>query len=249
MCVCICMCEYVRVYVCVCQYVSTHAYMCVHVFVCLPIVWSRRVQTAPDEQQSPTVVKSCDWLSRQLIDRTVSLSTACFALANYCHFSSVLMSFVCWRNSQRACLFAISHPRTTVPEREGERDRWEEMKFWWQMDLINNPGVSSYVWGKWSWTSGCQMEVCHPPLQAFHGIMKCKVRNSILLQFSAPYQNKLLPFDCAHSMCESTIAVLTRQTGGVCMPGYWHHDLLGLELAPSRVPLLGLGSSGSYQTS
>lgn len=57
-----------------------------------------------------------------------------------------------------------------------------------------------------------------PLSSAFHGIMKCKVRNRILLQFSAQYQNMSLPFDCVYSGCESkpTMPLLTQQTDRVC---------------------------------
>lgn len=53
--------------------------------------------------------------------------------------------------------------------------------------------------------------------------MKCKVRNRILLQFSAQYQNMSLPFDCAYSGCESrlTMPVLTQQTDRVCAACQW----------------------------
>lgn len=53
---------------------------------------------------------------------------------------------------------------------------------------------------------------------SFHDILKCKVRNRILLRFSAQYQNMSLPFDCIYSMCDSspTMPVLTQQTDTVC---------------------------------
>lgn len=83
-----------------------------------------------------------------------------------------------------------------------------------------------------------------PLSSSFHGIMKCKVRNRILLQFSAQYQNMSLPFDCVYSGCESrpTMPVLTQQTDRVCAAcqGAGMLDCQGLELARSLFSLWGL---------
>ena len=82
------------------------------------------------------------------------------------------------------------------------------------------------------------------PLSSFHRIMKCKVRNRILLQFSARYQNMSL------WLHQTTVrlfrvwkqadnaGVNTADWQGLCwMPWCWHVGLPGLELALSLVSL------------
>lgn len=84
-----------------------------------------------------------------------------------------------------------------------------------QMDLINN-----FIMYAGNMEPGQWLPDGQPPLlsSSFHRNMKCKVRNRILLQFSAQYKNMSLSFHCVYSGCESkpTMPVLTQQTDRVC---------------------------------
>ncbi len=164
-----------------------------------------------------------DWLITQFAFQQLVLLQPIIDISFHSKRVPFISERVCWQTSLWICLFAISHPRTVMGERKIERERvWEvnkreEMMLCWQMDLINNLGFikSTGKIGPAQWLP--DGGVPSPLSSSFHGIMKCKVRNRILLQFSAQYQNMSLPFDCVYSGCESrpTMPVLTQQTDRV----------------------------------
>lgn len=190
-------------------------------------------QTVPDKELN--VTQSCDkglWLTKLLIDWSPSLPfSSLFCFSQLLTFLSILRGRLLFLrvcvgklHYGHVCLLLVIPEQSWGKEKERERERvWEvnkreEMMLCWQMDLINNLGfiVSTGKMGPGQRLPDGGLP--SPLSSSFHGIMKCKVRNRILLQFSAQYQNMSLPFDCVYSGCESrpTMPVLTQQTDRVC---------------------------------
>lgn len=188
-------------------------------------------QTVPDKELK--VTQSCDkglWLTKLLIDWSPSLPfSGLFCFSQLLTFLSILRGRLLFLREcvgklhyGHVCLRLVIQEQSWGKEKESKRvwevNKRKEMMLYWQMDLINNLGfiVSTGKIGPGQWLPDGGLP--SPLSSSFHGIMKCKVSDRKLLQFSAQYQNMSLPFDCVYSGCESrpTMPVLTQQTDRVC---------------------------------